>query len=59
MSGETFPTGGLEFDFDNDNPLIAQPFKWLYDNTGASSGEKGNIITWQAYQRERSSSPST
>ncbi len=50
VSGETFPTGGLEFDFDNENPLVARPYKWLYDNMGASSGEKGNIITWQAYQ---------
>ncbi len=50
VSGETFPTGGLEFDFENENPLVARPYKWLYDNTGASSGEKGNIITWQAYQ---------
>ncbi len=50
MSGETFPTGGLELDFDNENLLVARPYKWLYDNTGASSGEKGNIIMWQAYQ---------
>ena len=50
VSGEVFPAGGLQFDFDRVNPLVSRGYKWLFDNTGASSGEKGNIVSWRAFQ---------
>ena len=50
INGETYPQGGVTFDFNQPNPLVSRGYRWLFENTGATEGEKGNIISWQAYQ---------
>ena len=50
INGETYPTDGLHFDFGATNPLVSRAYKWMYENTGASEGDKGNIVHWSAFQ---------
>lgn len=45
-----YPEGGLEFDFTRTNPLAARGYSWIFENSGRSSGEKGNIISWPAFK---------
>lgn len=50
INGESYPQGGLEFDFNSVNPLVARGYRWMFENTGAMEGERGNIVSWQAFQ---------
>jgi hypothetical protein len=50
INGEMYPSGGLKFDFTKANCHVARAYKWMFENTGASNGEKGNIVSWPAFQ---------
>ncbi len=50
INGERYPANGLTFDFKQYNPLVTRSYHWMYENTGATAGEKGNLISWHAYQ---------
>lgn len=50
INGEIYPQGGLEFEMDKENPLVSRGYHWIFENTGALEGEKGNIVSWQAFQ---------
>lgn len=50
VNGETTPADGLNFDFEQENALISKGYYWLYENTGALEGERGNLITWSSFK---------
>ena len=50
VNGEKVPSGGLQFDFTKSNPKVAHAYHWLFENTGAWNPEKGNIVSWNAFQ---------
>ena len=50
INGETYPSGGLEFDFAKPNPHIARAYHWLFENTGSADTDKGNIVSYPAFQ---------
>lgn len=50
-NGDELPAnGGLRFDFDEINPFMARGYHWLFENTGAWQAEKGNCISYEAFQ---------
>jgi hypothetical protein len=50
INGETYPSDGLRFNFKGENILCARGYNWLFDNTGAYEGSRGNLITKNAFQ---------
>lgn len=50
INGEVYPQGGLKFKFTRVNPHTARGYQWVFDNSGASEGDQGNIISWEAFQ---------
>lgn len=51
INGDEHPRGGLEMDFQqSDFPLISRAYHWMFENTGAEQADKGNIVSWQAFQ---------
>lgn len=46
INGETYPTGGLSFNFEASNNLTARTYSWVFENTGADGGTRGNLINW-------------
>lgn len=49
INGEKYPSEGLRMDFTKENALIARSYHWMYENTGATDGERGNIVTWNSF----------
>lgn len=49
INGEEFPSNGLNFDFESSNPLVSRAYHWVFENTGCADGQKGNIISWNAF----------
>ncbi len=52
INGRVHPDmGGLEFDFSKDNnlPIMARGYNWLFENTGAIEAHRGNLIHWNAF----------
>ena len=50
INGEEKPQNGLEFDFKRVNQNVARGYHWLFANTGALSGEKGNLVALPLFQ---------
>lgn len=50
INGEERPQGGLEFNFSRLNRDCQRGYHWLFANTGALSGERGNLISFPAFQ---------
>ena len=50
VNGEERPQGGLEFNFSRPNADCARGYHWLFENTGALHGEKGNLISLPHFQ---------
>ena len=51
VNGEVIPDGtGLEFDFTRANPLVSRSYRFLFENSGAADSDKGNCVSWKAYQ---------
>jgi hypothetical protein len=50
VNGEKVPTSGLETDFEKLNAHVSRAYHWMYENTGAASSDKGNIVSWPAFQ---------
>ena len=50
INGEKYPTTGLEFNFKTPNSLVSRSYYWMFENTGAWSQEKGNAVSWPAFQ---------
>jgi hypothetical protein len=50
INGETHPSNGLSTDFGKPNAHVARAYHWVYENTGAAGTDKGNIISWAAFQ---------
>ena len=49
VNGQKVPADDLEMDFEQANPEIARVYHWMYENTGALEGERGNIVSWPAF----------
>ncbi len=45
MDGETYPTNGIEFDFNRDNPFCIWGYHWLFENTGCLLSNRGNMVS--------------
>lgn len=50
INNDEHPRGGLEMDFSGDFPLVARAYHWMFENTGAEEADKGNVVSWQAFQ---------
>ena len=50
VDGEETPQGGLTFDFAKRNQDVQRGYWWLYANTGALNGQRGNLISLSAFQ---------
>jgi hypothetical protein len=50
INGDTYPTDGLSFDFAKENAHVSRGYHWMFENTGAADCERGNIVSWQAFQ---------
>lgn len=51
INGIRYPTaGGLEFDFDAANGLVARGYQWMYQNTGRHATDRGNVVSWPAFK---------
>ncbi len=50
LDSETYPANGLNFDFTGDNALVSRAYQWMFENTGAWEGERGNIISYNAFK---------
>lgn len=52
INGEQFPSGGLPFNFEaGANALVSRAYSWMFENTGCADGQKGNIVSWNAFQQ--------
>jgi len=49
VNGRMVPETGLRFDFGAANPQVARAYRWLFENTGCTGMEKGNLISYQAF----------
>ncbi len=50
INGEQYPQGGLECDFARKNPKVSRLYRWMFENTGAAAAQKGNLVSWPAFQ---------
>ncbi len=50
INGEPYPSTGLGFDFSTANAQIARSYRWIFENTGALSGGRGNLISYPAFE---------
>lgn len=50
INGDKLPRDLLRFDFDNKNPLVSHAYHWMFSNTGAADADRGNCVSWQAFQ---------
>jgi hypothetical protein len=50
VNGEVVPSDGVRTDFTKANVECSRAYHWLYENTGAADSEKGNIVSWPAFQ---------
>lgn len=50
INGEQRPQGGLTFDFKRANQDTARGYHWLFANTGALAGNRGNLISLPHFQ---------
>ena len=50
LDSESYPANGLNFDFTGDNALVSRAYQWMFENTGAWEGERGNIISFNAFK---------
>lgn len=52
VNGRDIPEyNGLEFDFNRPgrNPIMANAYRWLFDNTGALESDRANLIGWDGF----------
>lgn len=52
IGNERYPTDGLQMQFAPTplhNSLVSHAYKWVFDNSGSSSSEKGNLISWNGF----------
>ena len=45
INGEERPQNGLNFDFERTNQDLAYGYHWLFANTGALAGNRGNLVS--------------
>jgi len=50
INGENHPVNGLEFDFYRPNSKMAFTYDRMFRHTGAAGGNRGNMVSWNAYQ---------
>jgi len=50
VNGEERPQGGLTFDFKRPNQDTARGYHWLFANTGALAGNRGNLVSLPHFQ---------
>ena len=50
VNGVRVPQDTLKFDFQSPNGLVNEGYGWLFENTGAGSGTKGNLVTPEGYR---------
>ena len=50
INGETYPSDGLRFNFRGANRMVSRGYAWTFENTGAFDGERGNVITMEAFK---------
>lgn len=50
INGEANPSTGLTFDFSKPNAQIARSYRWVFENTGALSGGRGNLVSYPGFE---------
>lgn len=50
VNGVRVPQDTLKFNFHTANGLVNEGYGWIFENTGAASGTKGNLITPAGYR---------
>lgn len=50
INGEQYPSGGLHADFLKPNHMVSRLYRWVYDNSGSSDANRGNLISFPAFQ---------